>query len=159
MAWNVTKDWSYTTTSGATLALPVIDFATNYVEKTDKGDGLTFADTTAPIDRPALTHVEFHPRTNIYQNTGIDRAYWAPSVRGFNIYVQQMNTYLVSDGTETFYAPISCGISIKSLAHEAITPELVEEHLAYSIAQLHKKGVCDATRIAALMRGSLDLTK
>lgn len=159
MAWTVTKDWNYSTTSGGTITLPVIAFDTNYVVKNEKGDGVTYADVSAPIDRPALTHVEWHQRQNIYSNTGIDRAFWAPSVRGFNVHLQQMNTYLVTDGTETFYAPLSCSINIKSLAHEAITDTLITEHLEYTIAQLMKKGVVSSARIGALMRGSLDLTK
>lgn len=159
MAWTVEKDWAYTTNGGASLPLPKVSFSTNYVEKSGEKDGVTFADASAPIDRPALTHVEFHTRNNIYQNTGIDRAYWAPSVRGFNLYLQQMATYKVTDGTSSFYAPLSCAVSFKSLAHEAITADVVKDFIAYTVAQWFKEGVVTSDRIAAFMRGSLDLTK
>lgn len=158
MAWTVTKDWDYPTDAGAKLTLPVVNFA-NFAEKTDKGDGLTFADITAPIDRPALTHLEWHQKSNIYTNTGIDRAHWAPSVRGLGVFMQQNNTYLVSDGTDSFYAPISASVSIKTLAHEAITADVVLSHLIYSLAMLFDKQTNGSTRLASLMRGALDITK
>lgn len=159
MAWTVTKDWDYSTETGKSITLPVIDFANNYAEKTQSGDGLTFADTTAPIDRPALTHLEWHQKSNIYTNTGIDRAYWAPSVRGMSVFMQQNNTYSITDGQETFYAPISTSISIKTLMHEAMTADVVLAHVIYSLAQLYDKQSNGSTRLARLMRGALDITK
>lgn len=159
MSWTVTKNWDYATTQGASLPLPKIDFAGNLVEKSGDKEGLTFTDMSAPTDRPSLTHLEFHQKSNVYQNTGIDRAYWAPSVRGVQLFLQSMDTYEVSDGTSTFYAPIKAYTSIQTLSHEAITADLIKDYLAFQVAKWFKSGVVTADRIAAFMRGSLDLTK
>lgn len=157
MAWTVTKDWNYSTSGGAQPTLPVLNSA-NLVEKTSKSDGKVFVDKTSPIDRPNTVSVEWHQRSNIYQNTGIDRAFYAPSVRGFNVHLQENYTYKVDDGKETeFYAPISVGITIKGLMHEAITDTVISEALTATYARLFPDGKVTSDRIADLMRGALDL--
>ena len=161
MSWTVSKNWDYATTGGASLPLPKIDFSGNYVEKSGEKDGMTFADMSAPLDRPALTHIEWHQKTNAYQNTGIDRAFWAPSVRGFNVHLQSMCTYDAKDSESNteFYIPFKANTTIQSLAHECVTADLVQDFLAYHVAQFFKQGVITTDRVAAFMRGSLDLTK
>lgn len=159
MAWTVSKDWNYPTTSGATLTMPVIEFGNLSEVEDRKGNGVTFTDTTAPVDRPSTTHLEYHVKQNIYQNTGIDRAFWTPSVRGFQIYLQQNDVYSITQGDEKYYVPISSSFGIKSAMHEAITADVVLDHMAFTIAHYFGKGVSTATRLASLMRGALDITK
>lgn len=159
MSWNVTKNWDYATTDGALLPLPKVNFSGNYIEKSGEKGGITFTDTSAPLDRPSLTHLEFHQKSNVYQNTGIDRAYWAPSVRGIQLFVQSMDTYAVDDGTTKFYAPFKAYTSVQTLSHEAITADLVKDYFAFQVAKWFEMGLVTSDRIAAFMRGSLDLTK
>lgn len=159
MSWTVQKNWNYATTGGASLPLPKIDFDGNYVEKTGEKDGVTFADMSAPLDRPSLSHVEFHQKSNVYQNTGIDRAYWAPSVRGISLFLQSMDTYRATDGTTEFYIPFKANTTITTLSHECVTAELVSDYLCFQVAKWFQEGVVTSDRIAAFMRGSLDLTK
>lgn len=155
--------WGHTDTpvsgvDSAALARPVLNLGSDYRVKTEKPGEVVITNLTTPLDRPETFRFATSDIRDIYTSTDIDPSVYAPSKRGVSLLAQITETISVTDDTDADYRvdlPLSAHLVIKVPASEFINAEVVEDLIARLISSLYETGKTDATRLDAMLRGSL----
>lgn len=164
MATNeITVNVGYTDsiTTPKELSIPDLDYAKDFAVVTDEPGSLVLTNITSPIDQPEKIRWGYQNINNVYANSGIDPAYYAPSKRGISIVSQVSEVWKVGETTDTcgcplpVYLPVEGHVVFKVPTHSAITENMVEAFLRRVMDTLYATGSVSPERIGKLMRGSL----
>jgi len=128
------------------------------IKSNNDGKEIILTNITSPIDRPEQIRLAYTNVANIYGGTGIEPSVLAPTKRGVSILAQVTDVLTVTDSTDADYRidlPMSCHLVIKVPASEHVTSGQVQEQIGRLLSSLFDSGAEDASRLEAILRGSL----
>lgn len=162
MAKVVSVGYTDTPISGVTsLAFPrgLVNFGANFREKSDNpGKESVLTNITSPVDRPEKIRIAYTDVPNIYNGTGVEASYIAPTKRGISVLAQVTEVISVTDDANSDYRidlPISAHLVLKVPASEFITEAMVQTLMGRLVSSLYDTGSLTTTRLGAILRGSL----
>jgi hypothetical protein len=128
------------------------------VKTNNNGKEVVLTNITSPIDRPENIRIAFTDVANIYNGTGIEPSVLAPTKRGVSVLSQVTEVISVTDDTDADYRvdlPVSCHLVIKVPSSQYITAQMVETVIGRLLSSLFDTGATSASRLEAILRGSL----
>lgn len=154
--------FSYTDTAfGSPATLNLVRANTNYgvdwAEQQRSTGESKIINVTSSTDRPEKIRIAYSEVKDIYANSGIDPAYYAPSRKGFSLVSQITEVGRITESTDGSFVdvPLSAHIVIKAAAHELITPAIIETMVKRLLSSLYNDNVTTTTRLGQLMRGAV----
>lgn len=154
--------FSYTDTAfgePATLNLvrANINLGVDYTEKQRSPGESKFVNINSSNDRPETFRIAYNEVKDVYANSGIDPAYYAPSRKGFSLVCQLTNVGRVTESTtgEVYDVPFSVHIVIKAANDELVTAALIETQIKRLLSGLYNENATTSTRLAQLMKGAV----
>jgi len=128
------------------------------VKSNNAGKEVVLTNITSPVDRPEKIRIAYTDVANVYSGTGIEASVLAPTKRGVSILAQVTETISITDDTDSDYRvdlPVSYHLVMKVPASEHINAEDVKQGLGRLLSSLFDSGADDASRLEAILRGSL----
>lgn len=128
------------------------------VKSNDAGKAVILTNITSPVDRPEKIRIAYSEIANVYGGTGIEASLLAPTKKGVSVLSQLTETISVTDDTDSDYRidlPVSYHLVVKVPASEHITATDVQEGIGRLLSSLFDTGADDASRLEAILRGSL----
>lgn len=150
-----------TAVSGVTeLSLPisVLNYAADWVVRSDGPTEAIIANLTSPIDCVETFRWGMSEIKDIYQGKGINPTVYAPTRRGARMFCQLNDIWTVTDLTDPTYRvdlPVEGHIVLKVPAHELVTADQVKAFLGRIVDGMFNTGVITSERLSAMARGSL----
>lgn len=136
----------------------MLNFGADFRVKTQASSEAVLTNTTSPLDRPEKVRFARTEVKDIYANTDIDPSVYAPSRKGLSIVAQVTEVLSVTDTNDAEYRvdlPVSAHLVLRTPANEHITPEIVFDVIGRLVSTLYDTGSSEASRLNALLRGSL----
>lgn len=154
----ITPMWNYTLAGESfSPSLHKLQVASDFALKSQTPNEVVLTNKTSPIDAPETMRMSTSRVANIYNNTGIEKAYQTLSKEGASLLIQD-NTVLrlVDETTSSSVAdlPVSVHIVLKYPKH----PEITEVQVTEAAKRLFSGLFYDAdnnNRVKELIRGSL----
>lgn len=128
------------------------------VKSVNPGKEVVLTNITSPIDRPEKIRIAYQDIANVYSGTGIEPSLSAPTKRGVSVLAQVTDVISVTDDTDADYRvdlPLSCHLVLKVPSSEHIDAKMVETVIGRLLSSLYDSGALDASRLEAILRGSL----
>jgi len=154
--------FSYTDTAfGTPLTLNFVRANTNYgvdwCEKSRTSGESIIVNTNSSNDRPEKIRIAYNEVKDVYQNSGIDPAYYAPSRKGFSLVSQITEVGRITESIDGSFVdvPFSAHLVIKGPAHELVTSTVIETLLKRLLSSLYNDNVTSLTRLSELMKGAV----
>lgn len=150
-----------TAVSGVTtLSLPVsvLNYAADWVVKSDEPNEAIAANLTSPIDCVETFRWGMSEIKDMYQGKGINPTVYAPTRRGARVFCQLNDVWTVTDSSDATYRvdlPVEGHIVLKIPAHELVTADQIKAFLGRIVDGMFNTGVITSERISAMVRGSL----
>jgi hypothetical protein len=158
----INKGYTDTPISGVTkLDFPrgLLNYKSDFrIKSNPNGKEVVITNLTSPIDRPENIRLAYQEVQNVYSNTDVDPAVYAPSKRGTSILAQISETLSVTDSVDADYRidlPISAHLVIKVPANEHINAAAVQVLVGRLLSSLFDTGSLTDSRLEAILRGSL----
>lgn len=161
MALSVKVNYTDTPVSGAQapeITIPVLNYSDDFRIDTNRPSEAILANITSPLGKPEKIRYAASDVSNVYSGTDVDRALWAPTLKGVSILAQLVDTYTVVDSADPTFEmalPMECHLVVKVPANELITADMVETFIGRLLATLFETGDTGTTRLKALLRKSL----
>jgi hypothetical protein len=157
----------YPATDSSTLVTPVVNpaaltFATDWTKGASENgtaSSQVIENVTCPLDTGESALFARKPMANVYANTTVDKALWAPTTKGWKLTVSLKSTPYVTDTDDATFKqalPIWTQLQITFPANSAITDDVLKNEIGRMLGLLYETG--DTTmnnRIKSLMRGGL----
>lgn len=158
-----TTSVGYTDTApagGATKSLtrPNLNYNADFAKMEDSENKCILTNLTSPYDQPETMRFELSDIKNIYNGTSIDPSVYAASRAGISLICQVNDILRVTDTADSTYQvdlPVSAHIVIKMPKSQYITATDIENVVARCVASLYDTDSTGASRIDALVRGSM----
>lgn len=154
--------FSYSDTAfGAPATLNFVRANTNYgvdwAEKQRTAGETVIVNVNSSNDRPEKIRIAYSEVKDVYANSGIDPAYYAPSRKGISLVSQITEVGRITESIDGSFVdvPISAHIVIKAPAHELITATVIETVLKRLLSSLYNDNVTTSTRLAELLKGAV----
>lgn len=134
-----------------------INFGVDYVESERKPNETKLININSSNDRPEKFRIAYSEVKDIYANSGIDPAYYAPSRKGFSIVSQLTNVGRVTESTtgEVYDIPFSVHVVIKASNDVLVTATVLETELKRMLSALYLENATTVTRLSQLMKGAV----
>lgn len=161
MSKSVQLNRTDTAVSGVTsLALPVavLNWKADWRVKENEPSEVILTNLSSPVDRPERFRVGMSDIKDIYRNSGIDATLFAPSRRGVSVLCQLVDTWSITDDSDSSYEvalPVEAHVVLKLPANELITADMIKAFLGRMCSGLFETGSIASDRIKAIVRGSL----
>lgn len=142
--------------SSLNVSVPVLDykdFSPRKVEATE----VELTNMTSPVDQPETLRFAITPINNVYQNTGVDPAYYGASRKGFSVLVQLNDILRVTDSVKPEFVqdfPVSAHIVIRGASSQYVSSDNVYSVVKRLVAAL-TPGTDTSARLNELIRGAL----
>lgn len=158
------KSTGYTDTpvsgvSELTFPRGILNFEKDFrVKANDAGKSVILTNITSPVDRPEKIRIAYTEVANVYSGTGIEASLSAPTKKGVSVLAQITETISVTDDADPDYRvdlPVSYHLVVKVPASEHITSSDVQQGIGRLLSSLFDTGASDASRLEAILRGSL----
>lgn len=121
-------------------------------------DSCVLSNMTSPLGRPELVEYQHQNVADVYTNSGIDRALWAPTKRGVAFFEKVNQTWSKTDPDDAakpeYAFPAQATLRVKIYNDTLVTTADVEQLLERLIAGLRDEN--GEWRFAKLLRGSLN---
>lgn len=115
MAYSYDHNITRPTGEGISITLPPV-VKTNFDLFTDKPGETTYHNLTSPISLQETRKFATSGIANIYDGSGISRAFYGPTVNGIKLYTQCRQTWTAADSSSTTAAswvrPVSGSLSL-----------------------------------------------
>jgi len=154
--------FSYSDTAfGAPATLNFVRANTNYgvdwAEKQRTAGETVIVNVNSSNDRPEKIRIAYSEVKDVYANSGIDPAYYAPSRKGISLVSQITEVGRITESIDGSFVdvPISAHIVIKAPAHELITATVIETVLKRLMSSLYNDNVTTPVRLAELLKGAV----
>lgn len=154
--------FSYSDTAfGSPATLNFVRANTNYgvdwAEKVRKPGETVIVNVNSSNDRPEKIRIAYSEVKDIYTNSGIDPAYYAPSRKGISLVSQITEVGRVTESIDGSFVdlPISAHIVIKAPMHDLITPTVIETVVKRLLSSLYNDNATTITRLAELLKGAV----
>lgn len=154
--------FSYSDTAfGSPETLNFVRANTNYGEdftiKNLASGETKITNITAANDRPEVIRLAYSEVKDVYVNSGIDSAYYAPSRKGFSLVTQITEVARVTESVDAsvYDLPISAHLVIKAPNDALITAAVIETVLKRLMSSLYNDNVLTTVRLAGLMKGAV----
>jgi len=154
--------FSYSDTAfGSPETLNLVRANTNYgadwVEKERKSGESKIVNTNSSNDRPEQIRIAYSSVNDVYKNSGIDPAHYAPSKKGFSLVSQITEVGRVTESTtgESYDIPFSAHLVIKAANDELVTAAVIETLLKRLLSSLYLDNEYGTDRLAQLMKGAV----
>lgn len=161
MAKQLNKGYVTTNETALVTAAVGFDFDSNFRVKSEVADEVKIVNTTSPIDRPEQIRFAYQEIKDVYSNTSIDSSVYAASKKGVQILAQISDVYSLTDSEDASYRvdlPVSAHIVIRVPACEYISSADILGLVNRLNGALYDQKAVNATRLQALLRGSLKPT-
>lgn len=160
--WTVVSSENDTISTPKQLAIPDLDFASDYSVANESGKETRIINTTGGALEPVEKLRYAKERVaDIYRNTETLKANQLPSPVGARVLAEGTEMISASNSVSgaEYEIPLRIWTCIESSTHNAITGEALLWALKRHIAQLFSTGEVDAELLVKLFRGDLDPTK
>lgn len=154
--------FSYTDTAfGSPAVLNFVRANTNYgvdwAEKQRTAGESVIVNVTSSNDRPEKIRIAYSEVKDVYVNSGIDPAYYAPSRKGISLVSQITEVGRITESIDGSFVdvPLSAHIVIKAPAHELITATVIETMLKRLLSSLYNDNSTAITRLTELLKGAV----
>lgn len=156
-------DKGYTNTpiegaSPVTIAVDPINFEKDFRVFRDSASELWLTNVTSPIDRPERVRYAMKEIKNVYQGTDVSISAQAASRKGVNLHIQLQQNFATTEVDRVVHLPVTTSVTIKVPASSAIDADEVLNSVSRLLGTLYETGSSDSSRLAALLRGSLEPT-
>lgn len=142
-----------------TFPRAILNFGKDFrVKSNNAGKEVVLTNITSPVDRPEKIRIAYTDVANVYSGTGVEASVLAPTKRGVSILAQVTETISVTDDTDPDYRvdlPVSYHVVVKVPASEHINASDVQAGLGRLLSSLFDTGATNASRLEAILRGSL----
>lgn len=132
---------------------------TDWRKKTEKpGSEIVITNFKTPSDQPEKLRIGYTEVSNVYNGTGVDASYMAPSKRGIQLLVQDTAVLKVTDSVDPTFAyllPISAHLVLKAPVSEHVTANDILTVVGRLLSGLFDTGAITSTQLEAYMRGAL----
>lgn len=134
-----------------------VNFGEDWVKVGEKPGETKVKNINCPNDQPEQFRLAFTEVKDVYKNTGIDPAYYAPSKKGFSLVVQLTNVGRVTESIDgsIYDLPFSMHIVIKAPNDSLVDESVIEEQIARLLSGLYLENVTTDTRLAQLIKGAM----
>lgn len=156
----INKSFGYTdsVTTGKQVTIPDLSYSADFCVTENQPNECILTNTTTPIDQYEHLRIGVTSIKDVYQGTGIDPAYCAPTRNGFSA-VSQVNDIIrvTADEDPTFVVdlPVSAHIVVKGAKNQHISASDYLTVALRAVAGLFGTGETDASRIDEIIRGAL----
>lgn len=154
--------FSYSDTAfGVPATLNFVRANTNYgvdwAEKQRTAGESVIVNVNSSNDRPEKIRIAYSEIKDIYTNSGIDPAYYAPSRKGISLVSQITEVGRITESTTGDFVdvPLSAHLVIKAPANELITSTVIETLLKRLLSSLYNDNAVTLTRLSELMKGAV----
>lgn len=156
--WAVSDDYTDTVTATKSLAIPDLDFKVDFSKKEDEPNSASIVNTTSTGLNPSEI-VKFGCSTvaNIYTNTDVDAASYAPSKRGVQVMAEITENYKAVNSVtgDEVILPCKGRVVLRFPSMSCVSSALIQDLFIRSVSAALNTGVTDATRIIEMAKGSL----
>lgn len=159
MAKAVSVGYTDTIATPKAVSIPDLDFASDFAAKSTKDGLVILTNITSPLDRPENLRFAYSEIANVYEGTKVDPSYLGTSKRGVSVLCQVTDIFSLTDSEDTAYRvdlPVSAHIVLRIPACEYITPDMAKALVLRAVSGLFATGAVTSSRIASLLRGSLE---
>jgi len=154
--------FSYSDTAfGSPATLNLVRTNTNYgvdwTEKERKTGESKIVNVNSSNDCPEQIRIAYSEVANVYQNSGIDPAHYAPSKKGFSLVSQLTEVGRVTESVtgETYDLPFSLHLVVKAPNDALVTATVIETLLKRLLSSLYNDNLTTTARLAQLMKGAV----
>jgi hypothetical protein len=158
----ITVNPNYTdTTGGATheIDIPSVNFGADFRIASSEPDELVLTNLTSPLGFAEVARIQTKPLNDIYANTTVDKALYAASRKGRQIYINLADILRATDSSDASFEmalPLSGSLLVKFPQNPLITQSIIVTFIERMIGLLFETDdVSMSPRIQALIRGSL----
>lgn len=156
----LTSSFGYTdtTTTKKTISLPCINYASDYAVKEEVANATTLINTTTPVDQPETLRYAISDIANVYNNTGIDPAYWSQNKRGVALTFGLHNIYRVSGfpNNESIDLPVQIHTVIRVPQSQYLPTEAIFSDWLRQVSMALETNGTDESMLNSLLRGALN---
>lgn len=157
----------YPATDSTPTVTPVVNpaaltFASDWTKGASENgasSSLVLENVTTPLDTTESALYARKPMQNVYANTTVDKALWAPTTKGWKLTVSLKTTPYITDSADATFKqalPIWTQLQITYPAHSAITAQVLQATIERLYGLLYETADTTITdRLNALMRGGL----
>lgn len=137
-----------------------LNFQADFVLHSQSGPGkCILVNKTAPgYGVEEKIRIESASIQNIYQNTGIEKAFQSPTSAGTSLLVQVVDIVTVTDSVDPNYRidlPITAHMVVKVPKSEHLTAAMVQTLIGRVVAAMYDTGDTSTSRLDGMLRGAL----
>lgn len=141
------------------LARALLNFAVDWrVKSISGGKEIVLTNITAPPDRPEKIRMQYTEIGNIYNGSGIEPSFTAPSKRGVQLLGQTTNVLTVTDDANLDFRidlPFSIYTVLKVPISAYVTATELQTALCRHLSAFYETGSITTDRLNSLLRGVL----
>lgn len=156
--WTVSDDYTDTVTATKSLVIPDLDFKIDYSKKEDEPASASIVNTTSSGLNPSETvKFGYSSVANIYTNTDVDAASYAPSKRGVQVMAEITENYKAVNSVtgDEVILPCKGRVVLRFPSMSCVSTQLIHDLFVRSVSAALNTGLTDATRIVEMAKGSL----
>jgi hypothetical protein len=160
MAITVIPDYT-DTTGGATheISIPSVNFGADFRVASNEPDEIIITNLTSPLGYAEVVRFQTKQLADIYANTSVDKALYAASRKGRQIYIALNDIFRVVDSNDASFEmalPLSASLTVKFPQNAMITQSVIVALIERLVGLLFETDdEAMSPRIKALIRGSL----
>lgn len=160
MSYSLNKGYTDTITTTKSVAIPDLDYATDFRISTDVPGEVILTNVTSPMDRNESIRLALSSVKDIYTNTGVDPAYMAASHQGVSLVCQVIDTWRYADAAnptaQAIDLPISAHIVLKAPKTSYISADDYLSIAQRAFSLLFATGSVTSAHLVTLLKGALD---
>lgn len=143
------------------IQVDALDWASDWAQVSNgtSGNSVLTENTTAGLDTPQSLMVSRKQMTNVYANTSVDKALWAPTTKGFRLTFSLKDSPYLTDTDEATFKqvlPIQVELRITYPISSQVTADVLQREITRLIAGLYETGSTTMEgRLSRAMRGAL----
>lgn len=143
------------------IIVPALDWASDWAVVTNGSSGASslLENTTTGLDTPQSLMTSRKQMANVYANTSVDRALWAPTTRGFRLtFSLKDSPYLLDSVDATFKQVLPIQVELRATypISSQITAAVLAHEINRLLGGLYETGTTTmTTRLERAMRGAL----
>lgn len=156
--WTVSDNYTDTVTATKSLAIPDLSYKVDYAKKEDEPASASIVNTTSTgLSSAESIKFGYSPVANIYTNTDVDAAAFAPSKRGVQVMAEITENYTAINSVtgDEIILPCKGRVVLRFPSMSCVNDALIKDLLTRSVAAAFNTGLTDASRVIEMAKGSL----
>jgi hypothetical protein len=156
MAYSINHNFTNHDDAQLEITVPYMVTA-DYAVSTNTANRCVLTNMTSPLGLPNTVEIQDQEIADVYKNSAIDRALWAPTRRGRAFYIRNTETWTQEDTTDPSAArwafPMNCSIRCTVTNNDLVSESEVVLLVLRTLGKLYPGGL---TAVAKILRGALN---